>query len=615
MNADPSFEAESSPAGGLAEALYFDSGHHRLFGWLHRPAATDAARDGLIVCKPFGYEAVCAHRSVRAFSEAAANLGVPSLRFDYAGTGDSSELDPEADQLEVWVEDVIAAVGALRRSANVERVYVLGFRLGALLATLAAIRCQDVSGLMLVAPIISGRRYVRELRMTRLAGEIGADAAKSSGRLPRADARMEVSGFFFSAATLASMAQVDLKAPRTPPAPDILVVDGNKMPVARGWVDELLASGARATYRALPGLVEMIMTAPQFATTAQEMVTEMGNWLTQLRERAPAVSERSAHGESPQVPPTAVMNFHNVGPGEQTLVIERPVFLASQAVLFGIVTEPEQKAARHGGVILINAGADYHIGASGIYVELARRWARRGYVVLRMDLAGLGDSATRRGQPDNVVFPPAALDDMRVAIEWMRSRGGVNDITLCGVCSGAYHVLRAAVTAFPVKRFLMVNPETFFWNESMSIYDMHLAEVVRGSAIDRSKMLSAEAWKRLLRGQVDIRYVLRRHIRRIFFTVESICRDAARRLHIRLPHDLGWQLEEIAARGVRMAFVFSSGEPGIALLRMHGGHSLQRLGDRCHVHIIEGADHVFSKLDSRKVLQDILNDELLAPVK
>jgi alpha-beta hydrolase superfamily lysophospholipase len=614
MSADPSFEDEISPAGGLADALYFDSGKHRLFGWLHQPAATNVARIGLVVCKPFGYEAVCAHRSVRAFSEAAANLGVPALRFDYAGTGDSAELDPEADQLEVWVQDVIAAVDALRRFADVERVYVLGFRLGALLATLAAIRCQDVSGLMLVGPIISGRRYLRELRMTRLAAAIGAAPAESSGRPALADARMEVSGFFFSAATLASLAQVDLKAPCVLPAADILVVDGNKMPVAGGWVDELNALGARATHRALPGMVEMIMTAPQFATIAQEMVTEMRNWLTQLRDRAPAASERGAHGEAARVP-TAEMNLHIVGPGEQALVTERPVFLASDAVLFGIVTEPEQKAARHGGVILINAGADYHIGASGIYVELARRWARRGYVVLRMDLAGLGDSATQRGQPDNVVFPPAALNNIRVAIEWMRSRGGVNDLTLCGVCSGAYHVLRAAVTAFPVKRFLMVNPETFFWDESMSIYDMHLAEVVRGTAIDRDKVLSAEAWKRLLRGQVDIRYILRRHVRRLFFAVESICRGAARRLHIRLPHDLGRQLEEVVARGVRMAFVFSSGEPGIALLRMQGGHSLQRLGERCHVHIIEGADHVFSKLDSRKVLQDILSDELLAPVK
>jgi len=617
MSIDPSFDAESSPTGGLADALYFDSGKHRLFGWLHRPGAVNAARIGLVVCKPFGYEAVCAHRSVRAFSEAAANLGVSVLRFDYAGTGDSAELDPEADQLEVWVQDVMAAVDTLRRLADVERVYVLGFRLGALLATLAAIRCQDVSGLMLVAPIISGRRYLRELRMTRMAATIGSEPTEPSDRpAGAADARMEVSGFFFSAATLASLAQVDLKAPRVPPAADILVVDGNKMPVAGGWVDELGALGARATYRALPGLVEMIMTAPQFATTAQEMVAAMGDWLTQLRDRAPIAPERGAAqrgGESAKVPASAVMNLCFAELGEQKLVTERPVFLASETVLFGIVTEPEETAARLGGVILINAGADYHIGASGIYVELARRWARRGYVVLRMDLAGLGDSATRCGQPDNVVFPPAALEDIRAAIEWMRSRRGLNELTICGVCSGAYHALRAGVVALPVKRILMVNPETFFWNESMSIYDMHLSEVVRGPAIDRGKLLSAGAWKRLLRGQIDVRYVLRRYARRVFLAVESIFRDAARGLHIRLPHDLGRQLEEIAARGVRMAFVFSGGEPGIALLKMQAGRSVQRLGERCRVHMIDGADHVFSKLDSRAALQDVLSDELFAP--
>jgi hypothetical protein len=69
-------------------ALYFDSGAHRLFGWYHRPSIDKAADFGVVVCKPFGYEAICAHRSIRVFAEAAASLGAPTLRFDYAGTGD-----------------------------------------------------------------------------------------------------------------------------------------------------------------------------------------------------------------------------------------------------------------------------------------------------------------------------------------------------------------------------------------------------------------------------------------------------------------------------------------------------------------------------------------------
>ena len=56
---------------------------------------------------------------------------------------------------------------------------------------------------------------------------------------------------------------------------------------------------------------------------------------------------------------------------EATLA-ERPVFFESAAVLFGIVTEPLPGEVRRRAVILLNAGADYRIGPSGIYVGLPR---------------------------------------------------------------------------------------------------------------------------------------------------------------------------------------------------------------------------------------------------
>jgi alpha-beta hydrolase superfamily lysophospholipase len=70
---------------------------------------------GLVICKPFGFEAMSAHLSVRAFAEAAAELGIPALRFDHVGTGDSEDLVPGADQFEAWTQDVIAAVQELQR--------------------------------------------------------------------------------------------------------------------------------------------------------------------------------------------------------------------------------------------------------------------------------------------------------------------------------------------------------------------------------------------------------------------------------------------------------------------------------------------------------------------
>ena len=62
----------------------------------------------------------------------------PVLRFDYVGTGDSVDIDPNAGQVELWTRDIASAVAELRRLTGVSRVCLLGFRLGALLAVLAS---------------------------------------------------------------------------------------------------------------------------------------------------------------------------------------------------------------------------------------------------------------------------------------------------------------------------------------------------------------------------------------------------------------------------------------------------------------------------------------------
>lgn len=618
MSADPVTALDCPPNSGLADAIYFDSGEHQLFGWLHRPPVGAMGNVGLVICKPFGYEALCSHRSVRAFADAAAALGVPTLRFDYLGTGDSAEIDPQADQLQTWSEDVIAAVEELQRQTGVERVCLLGIRLGALLAALAASRCKSVGALALISPVISGKRYLRELRTTRLAAWIGSIAPESANDgAPEGSAAssgsMEISGFSFSAATLAALAEVDLKTRSAPTIAEMLVIDGSTMPVARVWAAQLAEQGLRTQYLALPGLIEMIMTAPQVACIPQQMIAAVCDWLRPMPAAFPKVGDNGAEWR-PRPSTSHAMQFPHDGAARDALLTERPVFFGSEALLFGIVTEPRPGEVRRRAVIMLNAGADYHIGASGIYVGLARLWARRGYIALRMDFAGLGDSGTRPGRPEQEVFPPAALDDIRAAIEWVRTRYDVRDVTLCGFCSGAYHVLRAAAAALPINRILMVNPQNYFWEEGMSISDMQLSELVSNPGVYRGKLMSAAAWKRLLAGQINVRYIATIFVRRLLLAVESSSREFARRLGFRLTRDLGRELEEIAARGVRIVFVFAGGEPGLKLMYIEGGSAVKRLGDLCRIHVIDNADHVFSKAGPRAVMERILSDELFTPL-
>jgi hypothetical protein len=146
----------------------------------------------------------------------------------------------------------------------------------------------------------------------------------------------------------------------------------------------------------------------------------------------------------------------------------------------------------------------------------------------------------------------------------------------------------------------------------MTIDQLQLAEVVRNPGIYRERVLSAIAWRRLLSGRVNIWRIMQVYLQRYLLAMESTFRDMTRRLGIRLSNDLGWELEEIGARAVQVIFVFGRGEPGIDLLKLQGGSSVKRLGEKCRIHIIDPADHIFSQSASRAVLEGVLSAELYA---
>ena len=71
----------------------------------------------------------------------------------------------------------------IARGTGVERVYLRDFRVGALLAALAVPDCDAVAGLITIAPVVSGRRYAKELRTTHLAAFLGSEAEESLERM------------------------------------------------------------------------------------------------------------------------------------------------------------------------------------------------------------------------------------------------------------------------------------------------------------------------------------------------------------------------------------------------------------------------------------------------
>ncbi len=474
--------------------------------------------------------------------------------------------------------------------------------------------------MILIAPVLSGRRYLRELRIIQLAAPRAAPRAHtaSSSTIDIDSARnatLEINGFPMSAATIAALAAIELPLPRTPVSA-MLIIDGSGSPSTREWAKGLASLAVQATYVTLPGLIEMINTEPQCATVPREMIAAMSDWLPHQSATSLVAdaSIRTNRGTLRSPPSMAILPSQN-GAAKRALLTERPVYIDSGATLFGIVTEPGEGEHYRGGVILQNSGAVHHIGSNRMYVSLARRWASSGYVVLRMDLGGIGDSSTRPARPDDDVFAPAALDDIQAAIHFIRDRYQLSDITLGGVCSGAYHALRAAIAKVSVNRIIMVNPINFYWKKGVTVEELQLADVIRNPRVYRDRLFSQQAWRKLLTGEVRVWRIVQVYFQHSLLGLESHLRDLARRLHIRLPYDLGRNLSEIVARGVEVVFVFASGEPGITLLKFKAGLSLKQLGNRCRVRIVEGGDHTFSQSAAREILEEILSDELTGQIE
>ena len=145
------------------EFIYFGESSKKLLGIYTPPSTTPVNDVAVLLCYPFGQEYMRAHMAFRQLASMLSRQGLPTMRFDYYGTGDSYGESNEI-ALSVWQENIQLAIDELKSMVGCSQIYLVGLRLGAAIAAKVSAVRTDVKRLVLWDPIIQGEAYLEEIK-------------------------------------------------------------------------------------------------------------------------------------------------------------------------------------------------------------------------------------------------------------------------------------------------------------------------------------------------------------------------------------------------------------------------------------------------------------------
>ena len=613
IGASPMPAPEAEPGPRAAQVLpaprfvYLQTGGQPAFAAFHA-GAEPHERQAVLICPPFGWEDMCSYRSRRDWAEHLARAGYSALRLDLPGSGDSAGDPGDPGRLAAWTEAVANGASWLRQAGNAGEVVAIGIGLGGMLACRAALQGAPIEELVLWQVPARGRALVRELRAFA-ALEVAyipdpdrdvpdpdrdapdPDRDEEAAEPPRLeDGALVANGYLLSAATVAELRGLDLAdvAPRARGPRRALLLGRDGLKADERLRAALEQAGTAVTVADGPGFGAMTVE-PQEARPPTAVFESVDSWLREgegVTAESMSVEAEAASGELDAAPITVASPAHDspaqASPARNSRaqassqdelrlshagveLRERPITVqAPEGPLFGILTESLGERTELGAV-LVNAGAQRHIGPNRMWVEIARRWAARGVPTLRFDLGGIGDSDGDAAALAHVagIYKPAYGPQMRAALEVFGAHGLPERFVVLGLCAGGYWSMRTALEDERVRLAILLNTRSLIWDEA--VYGVRRARELR------ERVLLGSTWRKALRGELD----LARHIE----TARALALRAARtprRLRARLgggftgaprahgldrTAELAAMFERLQERGQHALLLFTGREP------------------------------------------------------
>lgn len=550
------------------------------FGWVHTNRDVVRSDVAILFCPGLNRDALDSHYSLRLLADAFAAAGYPTMRFHYPGTADSCDVvttNPRLGEPWVaWLQSIHNAADWLRSATGARRLIFCGLRIGAMLATTAAERRDDTAGLILLAPVVRGHSYLRQLRI---------EAQLKGGSAARADASLEFQELCFSPETIAIVDKVDLRQTVLPPGCQVGIFPEAESAVVADCVRHWAQRGADVASASFDGLKPLLHHNIQGDGQPPDFSAVI-DWLQK------AVPTRSVPPWGISLPRPFLV---------QSGWTETPIRFGTDDRLFGMLCYPNGQTANL-AVIITNTGVDPHYGFGRFSVGFARRLATMGIASLRLDFAGLGDSIGRPGK-ENVVsslFETDRVPDIIAATDFLEGLG-FRRFAIQGLCSGAYHALQGSLADPRIGTLMLINLPVFAWRNGDTID--YVGHKHRPSSY-LWKLVRKDIRKQLLHGELDIKSILRAQRERLNECIRASVAPLFRRFGRTVPQNPAHAaMATLSRRHANTLFLFAPGENGLDVLEQNFGRRGARLRafGSASMQVVDGLDHALSTESIRRL--------------
>lgn len=287
---------------------------------------------------------------------------------------------------------------------------------------------------------------------------------------------------------------------------------------------------------------------------------------------------------------------------------ERVLLVGEAPALVGILTEPEGELDPSRPVLIVlNSGLVPRVGPYRATVKLTRRAAQAGFVAVRFDLSGVGDSDARR---DNTSFEERWIADTRAVMDHLERARGATRFVLMGLCSGADNSFQTAARDPRVAGVVLIDGYAY---KTPGYHARYYAKRLRDpqTVLRFAKRAAKKLADRVLRsgrgaepGEAsgDATAEPAELGASAQYVREFPPRDEAARA-----------LRTMLARGAKLCVVHSGG------MEIYYNHASQfrdafrdvDFGDALSVHYFEEADHTFTELAQQRALHEAISSWLV----